>query len=32
MKTKSLVGINIFFADFLVLKNISDIVLFVGKA
>ena len=32
MKRMSLVGINIFFADFLVLKNISDVVLFVGKA
>ena len=32
MKTSPLVDINMIFADFLVLKNIFDVVLFDGKA
>ena len=32
MKTTLLSVINLIFADFLVLKNISDVVLFDGKA
>jgi len=32
MKTPLLIGINLVFADFLILKNTSDVVLFDGKA